>query len=292
MKKSAFQYLPRDSAEFTAGHNAWRRSRGKRPSLQFADARNPRAAAKLAQRAANYAIAERARELSRVHRLGVFSISPYGDEYALDITPDEDLPREQFYDSLDDWLMHDLDSAIKVIGAFVKAQLLVTFLGKPHWFTVHMVNIFVQADSDLEKLAWEWRVKNTAASQEYRLGAIDRTKRAQRKAAKHMHKLAALDFSDVRRPLTFLHVVALLSDRGASFDGELIVNTYNTHGFVANAETTENPSDEQVAALLANRERYARYLIGQGLDGLTPGSWGINPRMMSYHTHQWMKLHG
>jgi hypothetical protein len=290
MKKSAVRKHPRGSAAYVVAHAQRQASRGRKPSCSFKEEPNPHKALSAAQEIVRYDLATRFRAFSDELELGVWAINNLPDRCTLEITPDSNFTRQHSYDATE---FKQREPAVyeQVYTALWMAELLAESLGEPHWFLLDIAEIYIHPGDNVHALAVQWRVKNTQAWRDY--AAEDRRKiaRVQRKADKLVANLPRLDFSDVRQPLMFMRHFASAMDRtGVIVDRETPYAVFTNHGFVPDAETMDNPTEEDSAALLADRERYARYIIGQGLSGLKD-SWGINPNMMYFSTERWLELH-
>lgn len=290
MKKSAVRKHPRGSAAYVAAHAQRQASRGRKPSCSFKKKLNPRKALSAAQTTVQHDLAKRFRDLAKELEVGVYHINVLPDRCTLDITPSGNLTRRHSYDAVE---FKQQEPAVyeQVYVTLWVAELLAESLGEPYWFLLDVAELYIQPGDNVPALAIEWRIKNTQASEEYT--AEDRRKiaRAQRKADKLIANLPRLDFSDVRQPLMFMRHLASYMDRiGVIVDRETPYAVFTSHGFVPGAEATNNPTKEDSAALLADRERYARYIIGQGLLGLKH-AWGISPNMMYFSTEKWLELH-
>lgn len=134
------------------------------------------------------------------------------------------------------------------------------------------VEVNVGPDSEVDNVVKHWedqqRAKQLAYEQsdEYKANQEKQQKEVealQRTADLLVEELKTLDFSNLQLVLNWLCAIQEPGDRiGVTTDRELIIKTFNDNGYFENVNIGNDFNGE-------DRENFARYIIGQGLDGIS-----------------------
>lgn len=247
MKKHDVCQRKRGSAEFVIAHATWQRSRGRRPSESFMGVRSPELALRLAQTA---------RSLKRGNRRG--------DHYC-GVLYGPVMPVQKSVVSLNvssgSMVADGIKDAVAVAAA-LRAKVQIECNGILVEVTArdNPVTLYQKWEREMDRRAAEYR-----RSPEGRRAAAEAAARLQsyqQQMDRLMEELPNLDFSDMGALIDWLDRLADPSDHiGVPTPAEEIVSAFIEHGFVPNANTKGQFNGD-------DPENYARWLIGQALDGL------------------------
>lgn len=134
------------------------------------------------------------------------------------------------------------------------------------------IQLEISKESTLETIIKDYDIQCEQRHQEYINSEEYRIKQEQErielkqlneKANKLLNQLDNLDFSNYELILNWLSEIQSLTDRiDVNTQNQKIIKMFNTNGFKSNVNTGEEFIEE-------DRENFARYIIGQCLDGLS-----------------------